>query len=227
MVDSPEIVGAIQKVDVISVNNLPKEEWALGSKLRFEPAILAQDQWQKLIAITQASGNEKAVTVTWDGKKLATHGDVMSTKNSSGLAIFPRGIRSVFARHEELLVSAHAHPTPPELDHVQTIPFSDQDINSFINDPSYKAYIALDRGGVHLLARNPYAYSLRLDPAEKPVFTGAGEASKEESTKHGLAIDIMRKIAQGLVPFGIKYYYSPNLSLTPEGIVELTDVSTL
>jgi hypothetical protein len=163
MIDSPEVTRTSQDIKTISVDQLPRDGWALGSKLRIQPEILAQDKWQELIANTQASGSEKALTVAWDGRKLTTHGDIMSTKNSSGLAVFPRGIRSVFARHEKLLVSAHAHPTPPELDHVQTIPFSDQDINSFINDRAYQAFISMDRGGVHMLARNPNAYSIHLD----------------------------------------------------------------
>jgi hypothetical protein len=227
VIDHQEIPGVTQEAKVISINNLPKEGWGLGNKLRIQPEILAQNQWQVLIAKAQLSGNEKAVTVAWDGKKLTTHGDTLSTKNSSGLRIFPRGILSLIARHEELLVSAHAHPMPPELNHIQTMPFSDEDINSFINDPSYEAYVALDRGGVHMLAKSPYAYAFYLDPAEKPISTIATEAAKEESAINGLAVNIMKKIGRGLIPFGIKYYYSPNLSLAPDGFVELTDVSEL
>lgn len=227
MIDNKEIVGNSPEAKLISLANLPKDGWGLGNKLKIEPDILAQAQWQELLGTTASTGNEKALTVAWDGRKLTTHGDIMSTKNSSGLAIFPRGIRSVFARHEKLLVSVHTHPMPPKLDHIQTMPFSDLDINSFINDRSSKASVSIDRGGVHMLAKSPYAYAFHLDPAEKPVSTIAEEALEEESTQNGLAVNIMKKIGRGLIPFGIKYYYSPNLSLTSDGYVELIDVSEL
>jgi hypothetical protein len=227
MVDHQEIPGIAQEAKVISVDNLPKEGWGLGNKLRIQPEILSQAQWQELLSTTASTGDEKALTITWDGRKLATYGDVVSTKKSSGLDIFPRGFRSILSRHETSLVSLHTHPMPPEFDHIQTMPFSDLDINSFINDQSAKASVSIDRGGVHMLAKSPYAYAFYLDPAEKPVSTVAEEALDEESAKKGLAGNIMKKIGRGLIPFGIKYYYSPNLSLAQDGFVELTDVSEL
>jgi hypothetical protein len=227
VIDHQEIPGVTQEAKVISIDNLPKEGWGLGNKLRIQPEILAQAQWQELLDITASTGDEKALTITWDGRKLTTHGDVASTKDSSSLRIFPHGLRSILSRHETSLVSVHTHPMPPELDHIQTMPVSDQDINSFINDQSAKASVSIDRGGVHMLAKSPYAYAFYLDPAEKPVSTVATEAAKEESAANGLAVNIMKKIGRGLIPFGIKYYYSPNLSLTPDGFVELTDVSEL
>jgi hypothetical protein len=197
------------------------DEWAIGPSLRLEPDILAQDKWQEMLGVTQKDGLERGLTVTFDGKKLIAGKVFQGTKDSITPDFFPRGIRSVFSRREKNLVSLHTHPMPPELNHVQTVPVSDKDINLFINS-SFKAMVAIDRGGVHMLARNPY--SSISDQEEKPAYKIVEESLKTAKEKENTAISVMKEIAKKLKPLGIEYYYSPNLIPSDDGFVVLTQV---
>lgn len=221
MIDGKELsttnsLGLISKETIAHI-----DEWAISSTLRLEPEILAHNKWQEMLEETQKDGLERGLTVAFDGKTLITGNVSQGTKNSVSADLFPRGIRSVFSRKEKNIVSLHTHPMPSELNHVQTMPVSDKDINAFI-DSTFKAMVTIDRGGVHMLTRNPYSGSTNLDEESKHKITE--ESLEIAREKENTAFSVMGEMAKKLKVLGIIYYYSPSLTPDKDGFVKLTQV---
>lgn len=206
-------------IDKGSLSSL--DEWAICPTLKFEPEILGHEKWQEMLGLTKQDGLERGLTVAFDGKKLITGKVYQGTKDSIHPDLFPHGIRSVFSRREKNLVSIHTHPMHSELDHVQTVPISDKDINSFISS-TFKAMLTIDRGGVHLLTRKPYSKS--IDPDEESKHKITEESLRVVRERENTAISVMKEIAKKLRSLGVEYYYSPNLATTQDGLVELSKI---
>lgn len=198
------------------------DEWAISPVLKFDPEVLAYDKWEDMLDATKKNGLERGLTVAWDGKRLITGNITQGSKDTISPQFFPRGIRSIFSRREKNLVTIHTHPMPPELNHLQTMPLSDKDINSFINS-NFKAMISIDRGGVHMLARNPYSFN-SIGPETDSLLEFEKDAIAKAKENTGLAVEVMQEIAIKLKPLGINYYYSPGLSILEDGYFDLTDV---
>lgn len=203
------------------LKSLSESEWGLGRNLRIQGSILAQDKWQEMLDASQKDGLERGLTVAFDGKNIFTSKVATGTRDSILPEFSPRGIRSVFSRKEKNLVSLHTHPMPPELDHIQTVPVSDKDVNLFINSV-FKTVVTIDRGGIHMLAKTPYSAVSNLQ--EEPTHEIAEKALKIASQKGNTAMEVMQEMAKKLRPLGIRYYYSPKLNADADGFVELTDV---
>jgi hypothetical protein len=216
-------------IGVISKDSLKRYEdgWATSNTLRFDPEILAQDKWQEMLVSTQEDGLERFVDV-YSAKRQLEVGPIKTTEKGKDkdsndfthLDISPRRILSRIFRHEILQV--HAHPKPQELDHIPTTPLSDKDINKFLSS-SQKAFVMIDPGGVHILARIPFDSYALDDETEKPPKTVKTSFSEVIKTT-GLVMDVIKETAKKLKPKGIRYYYSPNLGVDTDGLIKVTDV---
>lgn len=219
MLDSQELPpksssGTINKESLSSFETL-----STGSIIRFEPEILAHDKWQEMLDATYKDGLERGLTVTYDGKNLTANKISQGTERSISLPFFPRGLRSIFSRKEENIVSLHTHPMPSKLNHIQTIPLSDKDINVFLGS-TVKALVTIDRGGVHMLTRIPYFHSAFDSETDQSLeFTKDAVAKAKANTS--LVTEAMQEIAKKLKLLGANYYYSPNLTLSSNGLIEL------
>lgn len=213
------------------LKSLSESEWGLGRNLRIQDSILAQDKWQEMLNATQADGDEKKISIFWDGKSLSSSEIINGsgiidekTRRTHQLYKFPsirHALRQIFVPGKEL-VKIHTHPKPKELDHLLTTPFTDPDINGFLDSTS-KAAVMIDTGGVHMLARVPHFYSTR-DPETNPPLEFEKDAITKAKKNSGLVMEYMQEMAKKLRPLGIRYYYSPKLNADADGFVELTDV---
>ena len=201
----------------ISKNNLsPSKEWGLGDTLNIEADIIAVDRWQEMLDSTQNDGLERGLVVSWNGKRLFTSGIAVGEKGSFAPPTLPHGLRSLVPSTREI-VYVHTHVMPPELDHVQTTPVSDLDINCFANI-SYNAMVMIDRGGVHMLTRKPYTINKK---GQSTNF--ASDTLKKAKANGNTVVDVLKDIARSLEPLGIKYYYSPSLVPFSGNFITLKD----
>lgn len=196
--------------------------------------VLATDQWQELVNVTQADFRERGLVV---GRHSSKHqlvrskiikGRGQTRTNSSGrpteaalvVPILPFGIRSISPRIKAS-VAIHTHPMPPEVDHIQTSTISDKDIDTFSRS-SYKAMVMLDRGGAHLVARICSGELYGSKPAPDLV----SATMREVITESGSSMDVMTKLARRLGQYGLAYFYTPELTQNGE-TVELQNLSAV
>ncbi len=196
--------------------------------------VLATDQWQKLVNLTQADLLERGLVV---GRHSSTH-QLVSSKTIKGygqaqtnsydrateaalaVPILPFGIRSISPRIKAS-VAIHTHPMPPEVDHIQTSIISDKDIATFSRS-RYKAMVMLDRGGAHLVARTCSGELYGSMPAPDLVSTTMREVIAES----GISMDVMARLARRLGQYGLAYFYTPELRQNGE-TVELQNLNAV
>ena len=119
-------------------------------------------------------------------------------------------------------MNIHTHPLPQDLK-VPTTIFSDLDINALLKR-SLKALVVLDKGGVHMLSRTPYSsYFSDPEQGDKPVRI-SNEVIGIAENNTGLIAEARLEMAKRLKPLGINYYYSPDLNLSADRLVELAQV---
>ncbi len=197
------------------------DQWAIAPILKFEPQILAQDKWQEMIENTQADGNERGIVISWDGKKLLESKVFSGTEAGIVSPGLPHGLKTLSPFINEL-VNIHTHPLPQDLK-VPTTIFSDLDINALLKR-SLKALVVLDKGGVHMLSRTPYSsYFSDPEQGDKPVRI-SNEVIGIAENNTGLIAEARLEMAKRLKPLGINYYYSPDLNLSADRLVELAQV---
>lgn len=218
---------------LINKEELPHlEQWAISPTLHFEPEILGHAKWQNALDATQADGNERSISVYYHKGNLIT-GEILEgeqvrfdtrkeakKKNSYTFQSVRQYFRSLIKFQQEL-VYIHFHPKPAELDHLPTTILTDADINAFLRSRQ-KAMVMVDIGGIHLLARVPYSSHV-ADETDKP-FEIVNKAFSQSLKNEQSVKEVRTLTAKGLQPLGIKYYYSPNLRLNQNGLIEVTDV---
>lgn len=205
----------------ISKNNLsPSKEWGFDDTLNIDADIVAASKWQEMLGLTQNDGLERGLVISWNGKRLFVSKTVIGEKGSFSPPTLPHGLRSLVPSTREI-VHVHTHFMPPELDHVQTTPISDLDINSFAG-LSYNAMVMIDRGGVHVLTRKPYTLNKKGQNTNIYIDI-VGNALKQAKANGNTAVNVIKEVARSLEPLGIKYYYSPNLVPSPENFITLKD----
>lgn len=211
---------------VIDRNSLGQhEEWGVGEVISVDAELVAAEKWKEMLEATQTDYLERSLVVSSSGKdrKLITSKIFIGDRNSSGPGLFPQGWRSAFQVAKDI-VHVHTHPKPPELDHIQTTAFSDKDINWFMDDEESKASVMIDTGGVHMLARKSNRFSLNKRSENIKI---EEDALKKTKAGGNTSTDLIHEIALRLAPFGIRYYYSPDITPSPEGFIKVKDVITL
>lgn len=196
------------------------QEWGLDETINIDIDLIAAQKWQEMLDLTQSDGKERSLVVSSDGKRLHTSKIFLGSRNTSGYPLLPHGLKSALPTTKDI-VYIHTHYMPPELDHVKTTTVSDTDISNFLNLPG-KAMVVIDRGGVHMLARQPYTANLRKDKIPGNIAENALKQAKKSSNT---AQETMTIIAQKLMSFGIRYYFSENKNPSSANQIRLTDVS--
>lgn len=195
------------------------KEWGVSDYLKIEPQLLGLQNWAEMLSQTQRDGNERGFVVSKSGKKILTSKVTEGEEGSFSPPVFPHGVRTLMPNTVDL-VYVHSHYMPPEIDHVQTSAFSDLDINAFAKLRA-RAMVAIDRGGTHMLARKQYSLPRR----EQTKIEVVTDAIKRAKAGGNTAIDVVKEIAKNLEKFDIMYYYSPQLTPSPEGFIELKSAS--
>ena len=187
-----------------------------------DASILATDVWEEFVDATQSDYFERGVAIARHSKtgkisrskihqwhyELPDEGEEPeAVENECPVPMFPFGvIRSLLSPRMREDVYLHTHPMPPVLDHLKTNPISDKDLQAF-SGSNYKAFVILDRGGAHLLARTSRGSQPSL-PAPELV----GDITREVIAESGGSIDVMIKVARGIAQHGLGYYHTPILS---------------
>lgn len=196
------------------------KEWGVSDYLKIEPQLLGVQNWAEMLAQTQRDKKERGFVVSTNGRKLLISQVSEGEERSFSTPVFPHGVRTLMPNTKDL-VYVHTHYMSPEIDHVQTSAFSDLDINAFARSRA-RAIVAVDRGGTHMLARKQYSLPQR-EPM--PKIEVAMDAIKRAKAGGNTAIDVVKEIAKDLEKFGVLYYYSPQLTPSPEGFIEFKAAS--
>ncbi|HLC87684.1 MAG TPA: hypothetical protein VJG66_01350 [Patescibacteria group bacterium] len=135
-----------------------------------------------------------------------------------GPSLFPHGLSSWrYINGMEDILMIHGHPMPSEVDHIKTTHHSITDVKYFF-DSNLWASIVLDRGGAHLLRRYSQRFKETID-AKKLV--GQSYEGKER------VIEVISALGEKMEPYGIQYFYTPEINFTEGGIVVFTDARFL
>ncbi len=216
MVSNPEFAelpSDVQKVDLLN-----PESGYFGSEIDIPKDQLGADLWPKMVELTQEDGRERAARIRVKFGKPSAGKITQGVKESgSSGSVIPEESR-IFDLFSRDIVFVHSHPKPEQIKHLQTTLFSNNDIRSFLNS-SYKGLVMIDEGGVHLLLGED------IELAQKPPedFDFEGEALERANQGNKTIAEAKKAMAARLRQHGVRYYYSPSLTPTPEGYVRLKD----
>lgn len=196
--------------------------------------IVAAESWKELVSETQEDGRERGVVISRDknGETLKSpifigHGEEFDEetgrKISSGSIVhpyLPHGLKNQLRLRPKGVVFVHSHPMPEKINHIYTMHFSDLDIERFLLE-KFNAFVAVDRGGAHLLVRtkNPYLASFVNKHTENVniVSQTIDTVTKEKGT----SLDIVKKLSAELPRrYGLAYYFTPSLEADTQGYVK-------
>lgn len=180
---------------------------------------LATEHWADLVKATEHDGreygylvginrqNEPVLSNRQGGYAAVIGEDGREIEQASlSIPVFPFGLLS--ARQVKKAVLVHTHPMPTFKDCPRTRTFSDQDIGQFFGS-DYLAMVALDEGGVHLMAKKTRftrdSWSLLNPKLVEAAIIDVRENSRSMR-------DVLSRVAHQLSAFGIGYYYTPSLS---------------
>lgn len=219
------------EIPLLRLSHLKKSS-ILPSKISLPAGEIKAHTWKEIVTKTDTTGAEYGSISSFHKGKIY-HGKV--TKGhaersnydgppgskepaSWGPSLFPHGLSSWrYLNGMEDILMIHGHPMPSEVDHIKTTHHSKTDVKYFF-DSNLWASIVLDRGGAHLLRRYSERYEGAID-AKKLV-----EQSYEGKKR---VIEVIAALGEGLSPYGIQYFYSPEINFTDGGIVVFTDVRFL
>jgi hypothetical protein len=201
----------------------------LGASIHVSSEMLGINMWDEMIQRTQTTGKEFGVIVSSNGKSTLTskifegfgesynYDEIGKHPPSFSPPFLPHGLKSLYPRvKDEVLV--HTHPIPTEIDHLPTTAMSAEDILAYANS-TYNAVVMIDKGGVHMLTgRGPYHEIEKLH-----VNTIISDAFKVSKSNTNTIAEVRIEIAKALVPYGIRYYFSPDMTPTDDGLILLSD----
>ena len=135
--------------------------------------------------------------------------------------ITPLGLKTLIMAEE--LVAIHTHPMGENLDHIPTMPFSDKDIHSFVNNTLRHAMVSIDRGGAHLMVRNsgyPREAERELNKSKlvHAVYTHTRDNRRPKQEGPGETMQSMVLLARQLFQYGIGYFYTPDIQPRNGGV---------
>ena len=201
----------------------------LGVSIHVPSEMLGTNMWNEMVQKTQATGREFGVIVSSNGKSTLT------SKIFEGLGerynydgngkhppsfsppFLPHGLKSLSPRVRDIVL-VHTHPIPAEIDHLPTTAMSATDILAYANS-TYNALVMIDKGGVHMLTgRDPYRAIEDIN-AKKIV----ADAFKISKGNNNTIAEVRTEMAKLLLPFGIRYYFSPNKTPSGDGLILLND----
>lgn len=206
--------------------------FSLGNSIHVPSEMLGTNLWEEMIQKTQATGREFGTVVSAHDTNIHTSkifeglGESYdydgNGKNSPSFSppFLPHGLRSLHPRMKDLVL-VHTHPIPNDVAHLPTTAMSATDIIAYANS-TYNALVMIDKGGVHILTgRDPYREIGEADAHR----IEAGALRVSEKNTNTIA-EVRKEIAKKLVPFGIRYYFSPDKTPTTDGVISLDDSAT-
>jgi hypothetical protein len=201
----------------------------LGASIMVPGKMLGAALWGEMLQKTRETGREFGAIVSTNGNKIHTSkifeglGERFNYDGNGKQApsfsppFLPHGLRSLLPfMIDKVLV--HTHPIPAEIGHLPTTVMSAADINAYVNS-TYNALVMIDEGGVHILTgRDPYDSVDAINASQ--IVSDAFEVSKNNTNT---IAEVRTKIAQGLVQFGVRYYFTPDKAGSEGGNILLYD----
>lgn len=184
--------------------------------IRIESNLVAQDLWPEMLEQTKKDGYERGVVVFKKGDKIIKSRIFegrMTEDNAGSISepFFVHGIRRPFLPRPKDIAFVHTHSMPPDMDHLKTTIISAKDINTFASS-SYNVVVAIDRGGVHMLAKRNKHVNEHIDGEiiSNDAFTFAKKTDNSTDS-------VRKSMARKLRVNGYYYFYSPDLKSSPDG----------
>jgi hypothetical protein len=193
---------------------------SLPREISLDTDHVAADSWPDLLERTHRLGKEHGLSIAHDRltKRLRRSKIFTGNERSIAVPLFPFGIHSLKYLVDGLedVMHIHTHTKHPEVAHLKTTSFTDEDINNFLKY-SGKAKLMLDHGGAHLLLGSPDDFSdfQKIDFVDSAL----NKAGTEFQTMHEILIEVANKLA----PFGIRYFFSDDPA-PQKGKVNFIDV---
>jgi hypothetical protein len=190
-----------------------------GKILTVEANLVAAEDWQRLVDLTQADQRERGIAIGRRGTKLLHSGIIEGSGKETDyydnpaavleptfpVPMLPFGLKGLLPKVEKIAI-LHTHPMPPEINHVKTTVISDKDIYAFLHT-GYRAMLMADRGGAHLLTRtSPSVIEVSLSP------NLVSKTISDVIRAGGGSMDVLERVARRLSQLGLGYFYTPDLS---------------
>ncbi|MCR4306171.1 MAG: hypothetical protein NUV73_03750 [Candidatus Daviesbacteria bacterium] len=209
------------------INLLEYKGGYLPSEIEIPAEQLGFQKWNSILEQTQSDGRERLIVVSSIkgrieiSKVSVGFSDIDSKAESVSPPFLPQGLLS-FLPWTRNLAYVHSHQKPAVLSHLKTTLLSDKDVRTY-HDSTYPAEVMIDPGGVHVLLRTSNLASGQSLPDFNLHEAALGRAKKGNNT----VLEAMSALGDLLASSGIRYYYSPQLTPTPEGQISLTDVRSI
>lgn len=185
------------------------QERHLGEEITVDGEQIGVSRWEKMLELTQEDLHERAITVTSVFRKPKISKIARGAESSFSDHAKPATAEAVlFFFFGEPVSIVHTHPMGKDLEHLRTTAISDGDIQNF-NGSAYNAFIAIDRGGAHLLVHNRMRFEKQEIPSDM-----AKKIREDLEGKNGSVSDLIQQLATELERYGISYYFCPDVSST-------------
>lgn len=212
--ESAEIQNSYRVIDLVTRTH--EKERDLPDEIRMKGDQVGTGSWSNMLEMTTQDGKEKGLTVSKD-----LFGKIFTSAIAQGHEI-RSGVHRVEPPALPLLNQGisyiHTHPPLEKVNpNIPTTMMDDDDCSIFFKNKAFPCSVMIDEGGVHLLLREKSIMPNRSNFPEN-----ATAKSIEES--NGLALDAMKRLANTLARFGIRYYFSPSRELLTDGTIALKDV---
>lgn len=200
-------------IPVTVLNRFITETPRSPSEITVNAENLGAKMWPEMLAGTQSDGIERGLIVfqTPITKKFVTSRISKGDTSHVGPSLSDIGLRKMFF---PVVAKVHTHPTIPEDAHLITTPPLDGDLQLFSRE-TYSTMVVLDRSGVHLLIRTRELTQWDSPP---PIDLIRGIID-EVHRKDGLTTDVQKMLNSRLSPYGIEYFYTPNLTPAANGTI--------
>ena len=130
---------------------------SLPSEITLDAEVVAADLWEEILERTYITGKEHGLNIGHDrmSKSLRRSKIYQGTERSLKHPLLPFGLHSLkeLVGGIEPVLDLHSHPKHPEVAHLKTTAFTDQDIDNFLRF-RVRAKLMIDHGGKHLLLGN-------------------------------------------------------------------------
>lgn len=203
----------------------------LPPKIRVASSVLAAEKWPEMLHKTEETKKEYGIIISDNGKRLkiskiweglSERKEIETAKiinPSFPIPLLSHGIRSLDPRLTDIVL-IHTHPMTPEIDHLPTTAMAEGDIDTYIHS-RFKIFLALDRGGIHMLR----GMRLKQNRDDINPLAICNKASETNEAHSNTVAEFREHVAKALEPFGIQYYFSPNITPLPNEFITFTNAA--
>lgn len=192
-----------------------EKERDLPDEIRIKGDQIGTGFWTSMLGMTAQDGLEKGLTVS------KYFGRIFTSEIAQGQVIdgIPKVEYPALPILNNGISLVHSHPPLEKVNpNAPTTTMSNGDCLEFFKYKAFPCSVMIDEGGVHLLLREKPLVPTRFNNFPKDI---ADQAIIESN---GLTLDALKRLADKLERFGIRYYFSPSKEVLPNGTVLFKDI---